>query len=153
MTETEFPVWTGVCPRPYTLAMNEGDEGEEVAPRPRRSRWWRWLLIAIAIIAIVFTLLNASWIAPRPPGRLIVVANRGIAIPYDHQGLRPDDCTATRIKPPGDNDYIENTLPSLYRAVRTGADALQIQVQPDRDGQMVVFHDWPLDCRTNGHGV
>src|SRR6476619_3446237 len=117
--------------------MTVDDEGEE-APIARRKRSkWRYVLLAIAAVAILFSLLNASWIAPRPPGRLIVVANRGIAQPYDHAGVGPNDCTATRIKPPGDNPYIENTLPSLYRAVRTGADALQIQVQPTRDGKMV----------------
>jgi glycerophosphoryl diester phosphodiesterase len=114
---------------------------------------WRLALIALAAVAVPLTLINASWLAPRPPGRLIVVANRGIAVPFDHKGLRKDDCTATRIRPPGDNPYIENTLPSLYRAAKLGADAVAVQVHPTKDGQMVVFHDWTVDCRTNGHGA
>lgn len=116
-------------------------------------RKWRLALIVVAAIAVPLTLINASWLAPRPPGRLIVVANRGIAVPFDHRGLKDDDCTATRIKPPGDNPYIENTLPSLYRAAKLGADAVAVQVHPTKDGQMVVFHDWTVDCRTNGHGA
>jgi glycerophosphoryl diester phosphodiesterase len=128
-------------------------EGEEEAADPRRRHWRRrWALLAVALVVLFFSLLNASWLAPRPPGRLIVVADRGIAVPFNHEGLSDDDCTATRIRPPGDNPYIENSLPSLYRAIKTGADAVSVQVHPTRDGQMVVFHDWTLDCRTNGHG-
>jgi len=130
------------------------DEGDEEAPRRRRiGRGWRIALIAIAAVAVLLSLINASWLAPRPPGRLTVVANRGIAVPFDHKGLKATDCTATRIRPPGDNPYIENTLPSLYRAAKTGADAVAVQVAPTRDGQMVVFHDWTVDCRTDGHGA
>jgi glycerophosphoryl diester phosphodiesterase len=125
---------------------------DQPKPPPRR-RKWRYLLLGAAALAFLFSLLNASWLAPRPPGRLIVVANRGIAVPFDHKGLKKDDCTATRIRPPGDNPYIENTLPSLYRAVKMGADAVAVQVHPTRDGQMVVFHDWTVDCRTDGHGA
>lgn len=134
--------------------MTVGDEGEEEAPpAPRRWRLWRTVLILLALIAVPLTLINASWLAARPPGRLIVVANRGIAVPFNRQGLTNADCTATRIQPPGDNPYIENTLPSLYRATRTGADAVNVQVQQTKDGQMVVFHDADLACRTNGHGA
>ncbi|MEA3037224.1 MAG: glycerophosphoryl diester phosphodiesterase [Sphingomonadales bacterium] len=131
----------------------QGEIGDEEAERPpgRRGKW-RYVLTGVAAIAILLSLINASWLAPRPPGRLIVVANRGIAVPFDHTGLKDDDCTATRIRPPGDNPYIENTLPSLYRALKTGADAVAVQVHPTKDGDMVVFHDWTLDCRTNGHG-
>src|SRR4051812_37902457 len=131
--------------------MTVEDDGEEAPARPRR-RWWRWLLIAAAIVVVPLTLINASWMATHPDGRLFVVANRGIAVPFSHDGLKDSDCTATRIKPPGDNPYIENTLPSLYRAVKLGADAVAVQVHPTSDGRMVVFHDWTLDCRTNGHG-
>ena len=29
---------------------------------------------------------------------------------------------------------------------------VELGVQPTKDGHMVVFHDWTLDCRTDGHG-
>jgi glycerophosphoryl diester phosphodiesterase len=132
--------------------MTVENEGEEPPPAPARWRLLRWLLIVLALAAVPLTLINASWLAARPPGRLVVVANRGIAVPFEHKGLTNFDCTATRIQPPGDNPYIENTLPSLYRATRSGADAVNVQVQPTKDGQMVAFHDADLDCRTNGHG-
>ncbi|MEA3001610.1 MAG: glycerophosphoryl diester phosphodiesterase [Sphingomonadales bacterium] len=128
-------------------------ENDEEKPAPRRRSKWRPALIAVALIAVPLSLLNASWLAPRPPGRLIVLANRGIALPFDHRGIDNDSCTAQRIRPPGDNNYIENTLPSIYRARRLGADAVEVQVHPTKDGRMVVFHDWTLDCRTDGHGA
>jgi glycerophosphoryl diester phosphodiesterase len=127
-------------------------EGEEAPARPRW-RLWRRLLIAAAIVVVPLTAINASWLASHPDGRLYVVANRGIAVPFSHEKLTDKDCTATRIRAPGDNPYIENTLPSLFRAVRLGADALNVQVQQTRDGQMVLFHDANLECRTDGHGA
>jgi glycerophosphoryl diester phosphodiesterase len=133
--------------------MTVEDEGEEAAAQPRRRGKWRLVLLAIALVAILLSLMNASWIAPRPPGQLIVIANRGIAQPFDRNGLRPDTCTATRIRPPGDNIYIENTLPSLYEATRLGANGVEVQVQRTSDNQMVLFRDPALDCRTNGHGA
>lgn len=131
----------------------EGDRQQEDAPAPPRRRRWRAPLIALAILVVPLTLLNASWLAPHPPGQLVVVASRGVAVPFDRKGLKDSDCTATRIRPPGDNFYIENTLPSLYRALKLGANAVNVQVHPTRDGKMVVFHDWTVDCRTDGHGA
>jgi glycerophosphoryl diester phosphodiesterase len=34
-----------------------------------------------------------------------------------------------------------------------GADIVEIDVHPTTDGEFAVFHDWTLDCRTEGHGV
>lgn len=114
---------------------------------------WRWLGIGVAIFAVATSLINASWLAPNAKGKLILVAHRGIAQQFDREGIDADSCTATRIRPPGDNLYIENTLPSMYRAVRLGADAIELDVHPTSDGTMVVFHDWTLECRTDGKGV
>jgi glycerophosphoryl diester phosphodiesterase len=61
-------------------------------------------------------------------------------------------CTAVRIDRPR-HDYIENTLPSMRAAFDHGADVVEIDEHPTTDGQFAVFHDWTLDCRTNGHGV
>jgi glycerophosphoryl diester phosphodiesterase len=30
---------------------------------------------------------------------------------------------------------------------------VEMDIHPTSDGHMVVFHDWGLDCRTDGHGV
>jgi glycerophosphoryl diester phosphodiesterase len=34
-----------------------------------------------------------------------------------------------------------------------GADVVELDVHPTTDGGFAVFHDWTLDCRTDGHGV
>jgi glycerophosphoryl diester phosphodiesterase len=71
---------------------------------------------------------------------------------YDRRNLGRDDCTATRIHPPT-HEFIENTLPSMEAAFAAGADALELDIHPTTDGEFVVFHDWTLDCRTDGSGV
>jgi glycerophosphoryl diester phosphodiesterase len=112
----------------------------------------RWIGIGIAVLAVLLSLLNASWIAPKAKGQLILVAHRGIAqTRAEDAGDAP--CAATRIRPPEDNLYIENTLPALNRAARLGADAIAVDVQRTSDGQVVLFQDSTLDCRTNGKGA
>jgi glycerophosphoryl diester phosphodiesterase len=115
---------------------------------------WKPLGLAIAGVAITLSLINASWIAPDPKGRLILVARRGVgpAIPPD--ALAQGGCTATRIaQPPEEALYLENSLPSLYRAMKLSAGAIEVDVQRTRDGQPVLFRDANLECRTNGRGA
>ena len=51
------------------------------------------------------------------------------------------------------HDYLENTIPSIRAGFDAGADIVEIDVHPTTDGEFAVFHDWTLDCRTEGHGV
>ncbi len=46
----------------------------------------------------------------------------------------------------------ENTLASFERAVRDGADIIELDVRLCRDGQVVVMHDARVDRTTNGAG-
>jgi glycerophosphoryl diester phosphodiesterase len=117
----------------------------------RRLTRWQKVVLAFALLLTGFSLFNASWLAPTPRGKLILVAHRGIAQQYDHRGLKRDDCTATRIAVP-EHNYIENTIRSMIDAASLGADMIELDVHPTKDGHMVVFHDWTLDCRTNGKG-
>jgi glycerophosphoryl diester phosphodiesterase len=115
---------------------------------------WRKRTIAgfaIAGTAVTLSLVNASWIAPKPQGKLKLVAHRGLAQQFSREGVDNETCTATRIKPV-EHNYIENTVRSIDTADRMGADAVEIDVHPTSDNQMVVFHDWTLECRTNGKG-
>jgi glycerophosphoryl diester phosphodiesterase len=112
---------------------------------------WQWIGTGVAGFAVAVSVINASWIAPRSQKPLILVAHRGIAQQFDRAGVGRDTCTATRIRPP-EHDFIENTLRSMSNARHFGADALELDVHPTKDGQMVVFHDWTLDCRTDGKG-
>jgi glycerophosphoryl diester phosphodiesterase len=113
---------------------------------------WQWVGAGVAALAVTVSLTNASWIAPRLPGGLILVAHRGIAQQIDNQGIDDEACTAEHMLP-SEHDFIDNTLRSFSNARHFGADAIALEVQPTKDGQMVAFHDWTVDCRTQGHGV
>lgn len=104
---------------------------------------------ALAIGAIAT--FNASFWG-RPRGDLTLLAHRGVHQDYSRQGLTDDTCTATRIYAPS-HAFIENTLPSITAAFQAGADIVEIDIHPTTDGEFAVFHDWTLDCRTNGRGV
>lgn len=109
----------------------------------------RIALIALAAVAIALSLFNASWISGTPPGRLIVVANRGIT-----QAPRPDaagPCAGAQILPP-DMAFIENTVPALRQARNLGADAVMVDIRRTADGRIVAFRDETIDCRTSGTG-
>lgn len=47
----------------------------------------------------------------------------------------------------------ENTMASFQRAVAMGVDAIELDVHPTRDGELVVIHDPTLERTTNGHGL
>lgn len=46
----------------------------------------------------------------------------------------------------------ENTLPAIKKAIRDGADAIEIDVQLTKDKEIVVIHDEWLNRTTNGNG-
>ena len=94
---------------------------------------------------------NASW-RGSPAADFAVIAHRGVHQTFSHEGLGREDCTATRIHPPT-HGFIENTLPSIRQAFRLGAGMVEIDIHPTADGEFAVFHDWTLDCRTQGRGV
>lgn len=109
----------------------------------------RILLVLGALIAVCLSLLNASWIAGTPPGRLVVIANRGIT-----QAPRPGatgPCAGAQILPP-EMSFIENTVPALRQVRNLGGNGVAIDVRRTADGRMVAFRDETLDCRTNGTG-
>lgn len=104
-----------------------------------------WLVIPIAL-----GFAHHDWASPT--GRATILAHRGLAQEYDREGLTGDTCTAARMRPPR-HDHLENTLPSIRAAFELGADIVEVDVHPTTDGEFAVFHDWTLDCRTDGHGV
>lgn len=114
-------------------------------------RWWRWIAFVAAVVLLILTFVNASWLAGKPRGGIRLIAHRGVYQLYDHKGVERDTCTATRIEKPV-HDYLENTVQSMQAARQMGADMVEIDIAPTADGQMAVFHDWTLDCRTEGKG-
>src|SRR5690606_6363289 len=79
-------------------------------------RWGLRFGTAAALILLALTLLNASWLAPEPTGKVKLVAHRGVYQLFDQTNLDPyETCTATRIEQPV-HDYLENTVRSMQRA-------------------------------------
>lgn len=112
----------------------------------------RIVLPALLAIAAAIYLFNASWLAPAQNGKPVFLAHRGVHQTFHREGLTGDSCTATMIHPPT-HDFIENTLPSMRAAFDAGASLVELDVHPTTDGHFAVFHDWTLDCRTDGKGV
>jgi glycerophosphoryl diester phosphodiesterase len=111
----------------------------------------RLIAFAFAAVLLVLTFINASWLAAKPRGGIRLIAHRGVYQLYDHKGVDRDTCTAMRIEPPV-HDYFENTTRSMQAARQMGADIVEIDIAPTKDGRMAVFHDWTVDCRTEGKG-
>jgi glycerophosphoryl diester phosphodiesterase len=112
-------------------------------------RWW--IVGGLALLAAALYLSNASWLA-HPEGAAHILAHRGVHQRFSREGLTDATCTAAQSLPIR-HAYLENTLPSIREAFRLGADMVEIDVHPTTDGEFAVFHDWTLDCRTNGRGV
>jgi len=87
-----------------------------------------------------------------PYSRATLLAHRGVHQDFHRDGLDAATCTAARIYPPT-HAFLENTIESIAEAFRHGANMVEIDVHPTTDGEFVVFHDWRLECRTNGEGV
>jgi glycerophosphoryl diester phosphodiesterase len=105
---------------------------------------------AATVIAAVY-LINASWLAPEPDGVPRVLAHRGM---YQHSRPRISDdepCSARRIYPPN-HPYFENTIHSIQASLTAGASAVEVDVYPVQEGELAVFHDDELECRTDGRG-
>lgn len=112
-----------------------------------RSKTFLFLVLLIAFIY----LNNTSFFAKPRNGEPLLLAHRGLAQTFAMEGIENDTCTAERIYEP-EHPYLENTIPSMEAAFAAGADIVELDIKPTKDGQFAVFHDWTLDCRTNATG-
>ena len=77
------------------------------------SKTGKRILIAVALMLIGLTLLNASWLAPTPDGEPKLIAHRGVYHLYDKRAaVGRDTCTARFIDEP-DHYIFENTPASI----------------------------------------
>ena len=124
-------------------------EGPPKKPMKRRTKILLWLFAALVAW---LTLSNASFLAPDPVGKPKLIAHRGVYHLYDKRAAAGrDTCTAAHALPPS-HEVFENTPESMRWAVGLGANMVEVDVSPTRDGRMVLFHDWTVDCRTDGTG-
>lgn len=114
-------------------------------------RFLKRTALALALVFFLMMTVNSPLFAPQPKGYVRLIAHRGAYQLYSHAKLGRDTCTATRIYPPT-HLYHENTLAGIAQARRLGAQMVEIDIAPTKDGKIAVFHDWTLDCRTNGKG-
>lgn len=112
----------------------------------------RVIAAGAALFLIAIYANNSSLLTKARTNRPLLLAHRGVHQDFPHQGVTNDTCTASRIFPPR-NHFIEDTIPSMKEAFQDGADAVEFDIHPTTDGEWAVFHDWTLECRTNGQGV
>jgi glycerophosphoryl diester phosphodiesterase len=109
------------------------------------------ILIAFGLVAAALWAGNTSLFS-QPDTKPLVIAHRGLGQTYHREGLKNDTCTAERIYPP-EHPFLENTIEGFQAAFEAGADIVEFDVHPTTDGKFAVFHDWTVDCRTEGSGV
>lgn len=106
-----------------------------------------------AVVSLLAACASTAVDVPSPTGaHVTLLAHRALGQNYRRDGLERDTCTATRWRETG-HTWLENTLPSMRAAFAAGADIVEFDVHPTTDGAFAVFHDWTVDCRTNGSGV
>ena len=111
----------------------------------------------IIALGIVLTFLVAACVSNASsiwgtPGSPTLLAHRGVAQQFSREGLTNETCTASRMLAPT-HRYLENTIASMEAAFAFGASVVEIDIHPTTDGEFAVFHDWTIECRTDGQGV
>jgi glycerophosphoryl diester phosphodiesterase len=113
----------------------------------------RRVVFALLIAAAAIFAINDSRFAPADASPRVYLAHRGVHQQIDRsRPIGRDECTAGRIATPT-HAFIENTLASIEAAFAAGASIVEIDIHPTTDGKFAIFHDWSLECRTNGEGV
>ena len=109
------------------------------------------VILCLFILVVFIYLNNTSFFTKVPNSEPFLLAHRGLAQTFTMEGITGETCTAERIHEP-EHPYLENTIPSMEAAFGAGADVVELDVQLTKDGDFAVFHDWMLDCRTEGTG-
>jgi len=111
--------------------------------------------LALGLIILAAAAVHLVRVHVDLPDRLAefeIIAHRGVHQNYSMENMTDETCTATRIGPLT-HQFLEDTIPAIGEAFKDGATMVELDIHPTSDGNMVVFHDWGLDCRTDGHGV
>lgn len=107
-------------------------------------------LLALALVALWAG--NSSIFEDTSQNQTRIIAHRGVHQIYAGPDRTNDTCRASPILPLT-HRFIENTLPSMEAAFAYGADVVEIDVHLTPEDGFAVFHDWTLECLTNGSGV
>lgn len=112
----------------------------------------QFVAVLVLLIILLAVYLYLPWSLPPKPHNIMLIAHRGVHQNFPFDNVENDTCTARLIYPPK-HEYFENTIASMRKAFEYGADMVEIDIHPTTDNQLAVFHDWTIDCRTEGHGV
>ncbi|MFC7330177.1 glycerophosphodiester phosphodiesterase family protein [Marinactinospora rubrisoli] len=121
-------------------------------PVRRRRPRARAVLAVLTVLVLLCWAANSSRLHGPGEGRPTTLAHRGLGQTFDLAGIENDTCTAERIHPP-EHAYLENTIAGMRAAFDAGADVVELDVHITRDDRFAVFHDWEVDCRTDGRGT
>ena len=108
-------------------------------------------ILVCVVLALWLVNTNAFVVLPDSQAPKLI-AHRGVHQIYAGTDRSAQTCTANPIAP-ADHAFIANTLASIEAAYAFGADVVEIDVHLTSDRQFAVFHDWALDCQTDGTGV
>lgn len=112
----------------------------------------KWVSFLILFLILFIFVNNTAIFTKERDGKPILLAHRGLAQTFNMEGITGETCTAEQIYEP-EHPYIENTISSMKAAFDAGADIVEIDVHVTKDGEFAIFHDWTLDCRTDGTGT
>lgn len=114
------------------------------------------IILCVIVCFVIFTGFQYFYPGCRKtvssPSGFEIIAHRGIHVNWEkgtYDALT--GCEAVHIYEPT-HAYIENTIESIGAAFDMGATIVEIDIRSTSDGNLMVFHDWMLECRTNGMG-
>lgn len=109
-------------------------------------------IVVFASVVALWVNNTSSWVHTEHTNSYTFIAHRGAHQIYAGSNRSNDTCRAAHIEHL-EHSLIENTLPSISAARDAGAPIVEIDVHLTTDNVFAVFHDWRLDCQTNGTGV
>lgn len=109
-------------------------------------------LMGLGTVGLALWLVNTSTFTDTSDHMTRLIAHRGVHQVYTGNDRSATSCHAAPIAPV-QHTLIENTIPSMQAAFQLGADVVELDIHLTADEVFAVFHDWTLDCRTDGTGV
>lgn len=105
--------------------------------------------MVVFVVAVGVT--NGLFFTPELNHHGKTVAYRGGGSLVDYDRLEATGCTAISLLESGLHS-VENTHEAVAASVAAGIDVIHLNVHRTKDDHLVVFHDWTLDCATDGSG-
>ncbi|NRB01998.1 MAG: glycerophosphodiester phosphodiesterase [Rhodobacteraceae bacterium] len=112
----------------------------------------RVALVLLVLIGLLWLGNSSRLVTGLADHQTRLIAHRGVHQIYTGTDRSTTSCQASPIAP-SDHGLIENTIPSMRAAFAFGADVVELDVHLTSDNVFAVFHDWTLDCKTDGTGV